>query len=68
MNPDDLSNHAVLIIGTSFAKSTWRAILRDFTKEHWEEYGSIAPHVHTKFNVMTYKDLRDIIKQLKKKQ
>ena len=65
MNPDELKNHAVIIVGTSFAKSTWRAILRDFSREHWEEYGEIAPHVHTSFNLKTFQPLRGIIRQLK---
>ena len=64
MNPDDLRNHAVIVVGTSFAKSTWRAILRDFSREHWEEYGHIAPHVHTAFNLKTFEPLRGVIRRL----
>lgn len=65
MDPDELRRHAVIVVGTSFAKSTWRAILRDFTREHWEEYGHIAPHVHTAFNLKTFEPLRNVIRKLK---
>jgi hypothetical protein len=65
MNPDELKDHAVIIVGTSFATSTWRAILRDFSKDHWEEYGHIAPHVHTAFNLKTFQPLRSMIRQLR---
>ena len=65
MNPDELRDHAVIIVGTSFVKSTWRAILRDFSREHWEEYGHIAPHVHTAFNLKTFQPLRSMIRQLR---
>ena len=65
MNPDELKDHAVIIVGTSFATSTWRAILRDFSKDHWEEYGHIAPHVHTAFNLKTFQPLRSMIRHLR---
>ena len=64
MNPDELKQHAVMIMGTSFTASTWRAILRDFSKEHWEEYGHIAPHVHTSFNLKTFSSLRSVMQRL----
>ena len=65
MNPDELKDHAVIIVGTSFATSTWRAILRDFSKDHWEEYGEIAPHVHIAFNLKTFQPLRSMIRHLR---
>ena len=64
MNPDDLKDHAVVVVGASFATSTWRAILRDFSKEHWEEYGTISPRHHTTFNLKTFKSLKGVIERL----
>lgn len=64
MNPDDLRDHAVMVVGTSFVTSTWRAILRDFSKEHWEEYGTISPRHHTTFNLKTFKSLKGVVERL----
>jgi hypothetical protein len=66
MDPDKLKDHAVIIVGTSFLTSTWRAVLRDFSKEHWEQYGHIAPHVHTAFNMKTFLPLRKVLSHLQK--
>ncbi len=65
MNVEELCEHAIIVIGTSFLQSTWRAILRDFTKEHWEEYGHIAPHVHTSWNLNLFKPMSDMLDKLK---
>lgn len=65
MNPEKLKNYSVIIVGTSFVTSTWRAILRDFSKEHWEEYSHIVPHVHTKFNLKTFFPIKNVLLSLR---
>ena len=66
MDPDQLKDYPVVVMGTSFMKSTWRAILRDFSAEHWEEYRSISPHVHTAFNLKTIGPLKAVVAHLQK--
>jgi shikimate kinase len=64
MNPEELRQHAVVVVGTSFLASTWRAIKRDFERDHWQEYGTIEPHTHTKFNLKTFAPLNDVMRKL----
>ena len=66
LNPAALQEHAVIVLGTSFATSTWRAILRDFERDHWEAYGTISPHVHTKFNLLTFRPIGRIMEHLRR--
>ena len=68
LNPKQLMDHAVLIVGTSFAKSTWRAIKRDFEKEHWEQYGTLAPHKFIKFNVLWFKALQKLFRLMQEQE
>lgn len=65
LDPDKLAEHAVFVIRTSLVKSTWRSILRDFTKEHWQQYHSVTPLFHAKINLKTLKALRGMIRALK---
>jgi len=65
LNPEELKNHAVLVIGASFTVSTWRAMMRDFTKEHWKEHGNIAPHEHIKSNLKIFNNINKIMNKLK---
>lgn len=65
MKLEDLKEYAIIIIGASFLQSTWRAILRDFTKDHWDEYGHIAPHVHTSWNLNLFRPISNMLDSLK---
>lgn len=60
LNPDILKEYAILFIGTSFITSTFRAIARDFEKEHWEEWGVIQPHVHLRYNIILFSALKKL--------
>lgn len=58
-NPEDLKPYSVMIVDTSWVKSTWRTICRDFTREHWEVWKCINPRGHIRFNLKHWYQLRD---------
>ena len=53
-----LQNYPTIVLKTSFIKSTIRAMLRDFTMEHWEKYRHIKPYFHVKMNIRFWKALK----------
>lgn len=63
MDINEIEKHAVIILGTSFALSTLRAMKRDFEPDHFKRYGKIDPILHIKTNIA----LRDTFEKFKKK-
>ena len=64
MDREKLKDHAVVVIKMSFIKSTLRAILRDFTWEHWQQYKHIAPWVHWNYNRILLNPMKKLIEEL----
>lgn len=61
-----LSKFAIYILGTSYLKSTFRAIKRQFEPEHIERYGKKFEILfYIKGNITFYKNIRELNKKVK---
>lgn len=61
-----LSKFAIYILGTSYVKSTFRAIKRQFEPEHRERYGNKFKILfYIKGNITFYKNIKELNKKVK---
>ena len=58
LDPEEVAKHSYVLLRESFLTSTWRACKRDFSKEHWEKWGTIIPHKHFHWNLKAFKQMK----------
>lgn len=57
-NLDELKEHAVLILNTSFMKSCWQILRRSLSKKNLAKWGVRGIHIPFQFNIQKYSHVR----------